>query len=67
MQEYIDEMVKQGYIAEDGTPLKCHFCGSKKLEEVGQYYEDCVLVEYEVKCKLCGKRVGYWAYGSWEL
>lgn len=66
MQKYIDKKVKQGYILEDGTPLKCS-CGCTDLEQTGEYYEEHWIVEYAVKCKSCGKQVGYWAYGSWEL
>lgn len=64
---YIWRDIKKGYIAEDGQPLKCFKCGSKEMEDYGEYYEDHLCVEYGVKCKHCGQKLGYWAYGSWEM
>lgn len=66
MEEYLLQMINERYIKEDGTPLKC-FCGSTDLEQVGEYYDEHTLVEYEVKCKTCGRSVGYWAYGNWKI
>ncbi|MBY6948405.1 hypothetical protein [Clostridium botulinum] len=65
-QKYINELIEQGYISWDGTPLKCS-CGCTDLEQTGEYYDEHSLVEYAVNCKSCGKQVGYWAYGSWDL
>lgn len=64
---YIWRDIKKGYIDKDGTPLKCFKCESKELEEYGQYYEEHYCIEYGVKCKDCGQKLGYWAYGSWEM
>lgn len=66
LEDHINEIIKDGYIAEDGTPLKC-FCGDTDFEESDQYYEDCHTVEFTLNCKACDKRVGYWAYGSWDI
>ena len=27
MENYINDMIRQGYIDKDGTPLKCNKCG----------------------------------------
>lgn len=68
IDEYIDWCVDMGYISSDGTPLKCHKCGSKELEEYDEHYmewED--REEYSVRCKQCGTEVGHWAYGNWNI
>lgn len=59
--------VKNGYIAEDGTPLKCYKCNSKNMENYNKYYEEHWCIEYSVKCKECGTKLGHWAYGNWEV
>lgn len=59
--------VKNGYIAEDGTPLKCHKCNSKNMENYNKYYEEHWCVEHSVKCKDCGTNVDHWSYGNWEV
>jgi hypothetical protein len=64
---YIWRDIKKGYIAENGKPLKCYKCDSKDLEEYGHYYEEHWCIEYGVKCKHCGQKLGYWAYGRWEM
>ena len=64
-EKYIEELIDEGYLSRSGMPLKC-FCGSNQLEEMGQYYENHYLVEYGLKCSICGKKLGTWAYGSWD-
>jgi hypothetical protein len=64
---YIWRDIKKGYIDKNGAPLKCFKCNSKEMYEYSEYYEDHLLVEYGVKCKHCGEKLGYWAYGSWEM
>ena len=62
--------IKNGYIEPDGTPIKCIHCDSTELEEFNEYYIDgygSTLAEYSVRCKKCGKTVGHWAYGYWEV
>ncbi len=66
MKKYIDKMVKGGYMLEDGTPLKCS-CGHTEFEETNKYYDNFTLVEYQVKCKACGNKVGHWSYGYWDI
>ena len=66
MQKYINELVKEGYILEDGTPIKC-YCGCKDFEEVNKYYENHSPIEFQLKCKKCGNIVGHWSYGYWEV
>lgn len=62
--------IKNGYIEPDGTPIKCIHCDSTELEEFNEYHIDgygSTLAEYSVRCKKCGKTVGHWAYGYWEI
>lgn len=67
IDEYIDWCVDMGYISSDGTPLKCHKCGSKEMIRCNEYYTDNFLEEYDIKCKQCSTELGHWAYGNWEL
>lgn len=64
---YIWLDVKRGYIAKDGTPLKCYKCNSTNLENYNKYYEEHWCIEYSVKCKEYGTKLGHWAYGNWEV
>lgn len=72
-EEYIEEMINEGYIAKDGTPLKCWNCKGTNFTEFGHDYLDyCYgvgvgLLEYQLKCDECGKNVGYWVAGHWEV
>jgi hypothetical protein len=66
--EFREALVKDGYIAENGKPLKCTNCESKDFKRVNKYYEmdySCV-VEYTCVCKDCDHTLGVWAYGSWQ-
>ncbi len=56
-----------GYIDKDYTPIKCT-CGNKELEDCNQDYLDGhILLEYDCRCKKCGKILNHWAYGYWEI
>ena len=62
--------IKNGYIEPDGTPIRCIHCDSTELEEFDEYYIDgygSTLAEYSVRCKKCGKTVGHWGYGYWDI
>jgi hypothetical protein len=55
------------YIDKDYEPIKCT-CGCKDLEECNQDYLDGrILLEYDCRCKRCGKILNHWAYGRWEI
>jgi hypothetical protein len=65
-EDYIKYMIKEGYWAEtDLSPLKCHHCESKNLEDKNWSYENMGVVEYERWCNDCCKMVNIWAYGNW--
>ncbi len=66
IHEFLQRLVREGYIAENGAPLKCHFCESKNFDEKC-YYEEHTAVEKVVNCKACGKQVGNWSYGAWQI
>jgi hypothetical protein len=72
-EDYINHMINEGFIAEDGTPLKCHHCEGKEFTEYEHDYLDhCYgvgvgLLEYKLKCNNCDKNVGYWVAGHWEV
>ena len=66
VEDYIKQMVDNGFIKEDGTPLKCQ-CGCTDFEQSGEYWEEHTIIEYALNCKTCGERVGYWAYGYWDI
>ena len=61
--------IKRGYIDKDHEPLKCT-CGSTDLEECNQDYLNPgyrgTILEYDCRCKKCGKLLGHWAYGYWQ-
>lgn len=61
--------IKRGYIGADHEPLKCT-CGSTDLEECNQDYLNApyknTVLEFDCKCKKCGKLLGHWAYGNWQ-
>jgi hypothetical protein len=68
--EYTDNfnlLVKDGFLSENGHPLKCRFCESKNFKEHGEYYDERGKVEYQLSCNDCGKELSIWAYGSWDL
>lgn len=58
-----------GYIDKDFAPLKCT-CGCKNLEDCNEDYLDglgSVRLEYDCRCKKCGKILNHWAYGYWHI
>ena len=61
--------IKRGYIDTDHEPLKCT-CGSIDLEECNQDYLNPGyrgnILEFDCRCKKCGKILGHWAYGYWQ-
>lgn len=68
-EEYLTALEIMGYIAKDGTPLKCRFCDSTKaFKESNAYFEDGgYKVEYQLSCSDCQNKLSIWAYGQWEI
>ena len=57
----------RGYTLKDGTPIKCSYCKSKDLEDCNYEYLETYICEHDCRCKNCGKVLGHWNYGYWEL
>ena len=66
VEEYVQDMISSGYWSENLTPIKCK-CGSTKIEDKNQYYENHFIVEYQAVCGDCGTVLGTWAYGDWGI
>lgn len=68
LESYLKTQIDQGFILEDGTPLKCQ-CGCTKLKQVNQHYYEGWIEEYSLECtnEDCLKIVGTWAYGHWQV
>ncbi len=65
-KDYMDGLVRDGYIDGTGKPLKCLFCDSSNLKDTNYIKSNYGIEEYDVVCKDCGKVVGHWAYGNWS-
>ena len=66
LEQYKNDLIKNGYKAEDGKPLKCRFCDCKELESRNEIVEGGIgTVEFDCFCSKCGKKVGSWSYGCW--
>ena len=67
-EDYMKEQIEEGYIAENGTPLKC-WCGCTDFKQVKQYYCEHGIEEYSLQCTNieCLKIVGHWAFGNWQV
>ena len=67
-EEYYKQQIAEGYITENGTPLKCS-CGCTEFKQVNQYYGEGWIEEYSLECtnEDCLKIVGTWAFGHWDV
>ena len=67
MEDYYKKQIEEGYIEEDGTPLKCE-CGCVNFKQVNQVYGEGWIEEYSLECRNedCLKIVGHWSYGYWQ-
>ena len=66
VKEYFELNVKYGLTNEIGKPIRC-YCGSKDFEDFDIYGSEWGTEEYNVRCICCGKTVGHWCYGNWQL
>lgn len=62
-----EQLIVEGYIEEDGTPIKCYHCEHTEFEIKDKCHIEGLLCEYGVYCKKCGKLTAYWAYGNWAV
>lgn len=67
-EEYMKQQVEEGYISENGTPLKC-LCGCINFKQMNVYLSEHGIEEYSLQCtnSECLKIVGHWAYGNWQV
>lgn len=67
IEQYLKELEEQGYIANDGKPLKCIYCDSSEIEEINHIYEENILIEHEIECLNCFKITGLNIRDSWQI
>lgn len=69
IEDEINMMVRKGYIENDLTPIKCHFCNSEHLKDSNRISLDGWrdTLEYDRECLECEKVVGHWSYGHWTV
>lgn len=66
-EEYNKQLIFDGYIKEDGEPIKCLYCDSTNLHFNYKSHIQGVATECKVKCNECGNDVGYYYCGIWEI
>lgn len=64
---HLKYMKSKGYILKDGTPIKCPYCKSSVLEDFNVDIMEYIVLEYDTRCAKCGKILGHWSYGHWNL
>lgn len=67
MHEYIEDLIKNGYIDKEGKPLKCKKCDNEVFTRTDEMYCPYGLEEYSYTCNVCGSIEGYWAHGYWQV
>lgn len=69
LRKYLKNLEDDGFIDENGKPLKCIHCvsGREYLEDINESYGPVGLEEFEVRCNICNKVTGHWAYGNWQI
>lgn len=67
LEDYIKRQINEGYIAEDGHPLKCE-CGHTEFKQVDELYGEGYIEEYILECtnQECLKIVGCWSFVYWQ-
>jgi len=70
IEKHVKLQIQHGLTYDDLCPKRC-FCGCKEQIEYGHDYLETTyrgtLLEYSVKCKKCGRGLGHWAYGYWQV
>lgn len=64
--EYIKDLIDNGYILNDGTPLKCIHCESNDIKFDHKSHIQGVVTEIEVTCNSCKNNTGNYYCGIWE-
>ena len=67
-EQYIEWLIQKGYMdSKTGHPLKCEYCGCNHHYYENTDYIEHILCEYDCICTSCGRVIGHWAYGYWQL
>jgi DNA-directed RNA polymerase subunit RPC12/RpoP len=66
MKRWLWFLLKYFYYTREGEPVKCKYCGSKKLNHVTKAIVAEVAAEIVINCRTCDEEVGYWAYGYYD-
>ena len=64
-EDYINQLIKDGYVTENLTPIKCQKCEGNNFDMENIYKQEFYVVEYDLKCVNCGTVAGHFAYGNW--
>tara|TARA_R110000765_G_scaffold398401_1_gene492766 strand:+ start:287 stop:505 length:219 start_codon:yes stop_codon:yes gene_type:complete len=67
-EDYMKRQIDEGYISENGHPIKCE-CGCTEFKQVDQHYGEGHIEEYSLECtnQECLKKVGSWSFGHWQV
>ena len=57
--------VKEGFIEQNGAPIKCENCGSEDYRLHTTNRMDYIAMEKEAICNKCGHLMGIWVTGNW--
>lgn len=68
LEDYFKREVEDGYLSENGAPIKCK-CGCSSFKQVDMFFGEGYLEEYALECmnQDCRKIVGRWSYGNWII
>lgn len=68
VEDYMKRQIEDGYITENGQPIKCE-CGCTEFKQVDQHYGEGHIEEYSLECtnQECLKTVGCWSFGHWQV
>lgn len=66
-QHEILSQIENGFLSKELEPLKCFECGSIEMKDHIFSMDGGYVSEYERRCRDCGKFLGYWAYGNWQI
>lgn len=58
-------LIREGILSKNGHPIVCISCGHDEFKKYNEYYEECGIIEYSLKCERCEQENGTWSYGAW--
>lgn len=63
----IATLINEGYLAKNLKPLKCTNCESERLDIRVTDRINGHAMEKIAECKECGRLMGYWVTGNWQV